>query len=125
MNHSKLLIGILIGFAIGGGFTYFSYAEELEGLINEIPGFENGVVVRSSNTSVIESDYKDCSMYSFKELTMKEFTDLPDELKADYLLKEDQARQDRFQCERYNQDIAQNEQNKRVLEEKKSISRGF
>lgn len=98
----KLLIGLLVGFVIGGGMTYFGYAEEIDNFVNEITEFNPGIGVKPSSNTSIESNslMKDCS--GFETLSSAW-----------------------WDCSRYNQDITQEKHNKEVLEERKSIARGF
>lgn len=118
---SKLLIGILIGFAFGGGMTYFSYGNELQSMVNETIGSISGIgdggnVTEPREPVKVESKYKDCdSLYDYKKFTGKD----------EYSQEAWEVFWQKIDCNRYNQNIAQAEHDKKRLEEQMKISRGY
>lgn len=109
MNGTKLIIALLVGFALGGGMTYYGYASELDEFVENIAITEQieGIIenITGSETTTPEeielevSKYRDCSGKELLSETIK--------------------------CNRYNSDIAQAEHNKKYLEEQMKIARGF
>ena len=99
---SKLFVGLLVGFALGGGLTFYGYANEIGEFSNEaIEEFGETVEIESSSSTETRSNViEDCSQF--------------DDLSPAW-----------WDCSEHNRDITQNKHNERLLEEKLKIARGI
>jgi len=125
---SKLFIGLLVGFALGGGMTYYTYGNQLEVMLRDNIGVDPDEVSESiaeisdklDNTTIpetepseIKSKYKDCSVYDFEELPMMEVLKLPDDQQYEYHKKKAQMLTESITCNQYNREIHQAERDKK------------
>lgn len=129
-----------MGFALGGGLTYYTYGEQFGIILNETIGIgDNGTsksiteisesiantIIPESEPKEVVSKYRDCSIYDFDKLSMNELLKLTGDKQYNYHLEKAQSLTAKIKCNQYNQEIASIEAHKKWVEEQKEIARGF
>ena len=131
---SKLLIGIIVGFVLGGGATYYTYANQINVALSGMPNTSNLTQNISKNvndvifnSTTLESKYtvnnkfKDCSIYEIKKLPMNEMLKLSEKEQYEQHKRENNLAP-LIECNEYNREIQASIDHAKWVEEQRYIN---